>query len=55
MRFQNWYKFHYDYEAQRKFHTNLGNFLEWLRKRTGNDSFLKLKELLEPPKRFEEN
>ena len=51
MRFQNWYKTHYDYEAQRKFHTNLGNLLEWLRKRTGDNHFLELKDLLEPPKR----
>ncbi len=51
MRFQNWYKSYYDYEAQRKFHTNMGNLLEWLRKRTGNSYFLELKELLESPKR----
>jgi len=51
IRFQNWYKSHYDYEAKRKFHVNLGNLLEWLRKRTGDDHFLEFKELLEPPKR----
>ncbi len=51
MGFQNWYKTTYEYEAQCKFHDNTRNFLEWLSKRTGNEEFRKLKEILERPQR----
>ncbi len=51
MKFQNWYKTNYEYEAQCKFHDNTRNFLEWLYKRTGNEEFRKLKEVLERPQK----
>ncbi len=51
MKFQNWYKTSYKYEAQCKFHDNTRNFLEWLSKRTGNDEFKAMKEILERPQR----
>ncbi len=49
MKFQNWYKQKYEFEGQSKFHSNTKNFLEWLYKRTGEDEFRKLQEILETP------
>ncbi len=52
LKFQNWYKKKYGYDGRQcKFHDNTGNFLEWLYKRTGNDEYRKLKEIIERPKR----
>ncbi len=49
--FQIWYKTKYDYQSQCKFHDNTSNFLEWLYKRTGNEEYRKLKEILERPQK----
>jgi integrase len=51
MKFQNWFKRNYGWDAQCKMHDNTKNLLEWLYKKTGNPYFRDLKDVLERPVR----